>query len=92
MVGEPLAVAAGETLPHWAAEQLMLQITPELSLLVAVNWAVRPGGTVAVDGVTVTPVCGAIIVIAADTNMFGSAAEMATTATLEFAGMPAGAV
>lgn len=58
MVGEPLEVAAGETLPHWAAEQFTLHIIPALLLMVAVNCAVRPGGTVAADGVTITTTCG----------------------------------
>ena len=50
VVGAPLAVAAGETDPHVAPLQVMLQVTPlpDASLLtVAVNCAVASGWTVA---------------------------------------------
>lgn len=64
MVGEPLEVATGETLPHWAAEQLTLHIIPALLLMVAVNCAVRPGGTVAAVGATVATTGGTMEVVA----------------------------
>jgi hypothetical protein len=64
VVGVPLGVAAGETLPHCAAEQITVHVTPlpaESLLTVAVNCAVRLGGRVAVEGVTPTTI-GAVAV------------------------------
>lgn len=57
---------------------------------VAVNCCVTPTGTLALAGEIETVIPE--IVTAADADMFGSAAEVATTLTLEFAGMLAGAV
>ena len=53
----PLAVAAGETEPHAAAEQATAQVTPLLAeslLTVAVNCAVAPGWAMAELGETET--------------------------------------
>jgi len=57
VVGVPLGVVVGETVPHWAVEQDTLQVTPLLvaSLAtVAVNCAVAPVSTVAVAPETET--------------------------------------
>ena len=61
MVETPLCVEVGETLPHWDAEQLTLQVTPrlEVSLMtVAVNEAVPPAGTLGEPAETATEITG----------------------------------
>jgi hypothetical protein len=61
VAGIPLGVVAGEIVPHCAAEQNTLHVTPLLlvSLLTApVTRAVDPAGTVAVPGETDTAIAG----------------------------------
>jgi len=61
VVATPLAVVAGETAPHGAAEQATVQVTPlfaESLATVAVNSAVAPACTAAVLGVTETVTLG----------------------------------
>jgi hypothetical protein len=57
VVGVPLAVDVGETLPQGAVEQETLQLTPSFAesfTTIAVNCAVAPAATVAVELVSVT--------------------------------------
>jgi len=57
VVGVPLDVVVGETVPHCAAEQDTLQVTPlfaESLATVAVNCPVAPASTVAVVAETET--------------------------------------
>jgi hypothetical protein len=57
VVGVPLGVVVGETVPHCAAEQDTLQVTPlfaESLATVEVNCAVAPASTVAVAAETET--------------------------------------
>ena len=69
MVGAPLAVAAGEALPHGAAEHETLHVTPLFApslVTIPVNVAVAPASTVAWVGATETVIAGTVIVTAAD--------------------------
>ena len=65
MVGTPLAVAVGETVPHGALGQDTDQMTPlvtEPFMMVAVNCAVELGCIVAESGETVTKIGGGELV------------------------------
>ena len=69
MVGAPLGVEAGATLPQGPGEQETVQATPlllELFVKVAASWLVPPALTVAVVGFTVMPTEGTATVTVAD--------------------------
>jgi len=59
----------GATEPHWATEQVTLQVTPLAAgslVTVAVNCPVAPDWTVAVAGATATVIAGTVIVAEPD--------------------------
>jgi len=92
-VAVPLAVLVGFTLPHAAAEQEMLQVTPLLPaslVTVAVNWAVAVARTVALPGETETVMAGTVIV--AELDLVESATEVALTVTVRVLAGGPGAV
>lgn len=67
----PLGVEAGDTLPHGAAAQDTLQLTPALvasSVTVAVSWVVLPASTWVGFGVTETVTPGTVMVPELDTE------------------------
>lgn len=94
VVGAPLAVAVGETLPHGAVAHVTLHVTP-LWLAsfrsVAVSPAVVLASTLGAAGDTVIPTEGTTTVAEAD--FVASVAEVPVTVTLMLlAGSVAGAV
>jgi len=92
-VATPLAVLVGDTLPHAAAEQETLQVTPLLLasfVTVAVKGCVVPAGTVAVAGATDTVI--PVSVTVAEAVLLGSAWATAVMVTVGGLGRTAGAV
>jgi hypothetical protein len=94
VVGEPLGVTVGDTVPQGEVEQERVQVTPLLlaSLArVAVNGAVAPASRVAESGAMVTATDGTVMV--AEAFFVGSAAEVEVMVTVRLvAGGTAGAV
>jgi hypothetical protein len=69
VVGAPLAVVVGETLPQGVVAQVTVQVTPFLLgsfTSVAVTWLVVLASTLVAAGVTLTPTEGTITVAEAD--------------------------
>jgi hypothetical protein len=88
VVAAPLAVVAGETVPHGAAEHDTVQVTPlfaESLVTVAVNCAVVPAGTVAGFGATETVIVGTetVTVTVAEADFDASATEVAMIVTVK---------
>ena len=90
----PLAVLAGDTLPHAVAEQDTVQVTPlfvESPSTVAINGADAPPRTVATGGATETATEGTVMV--AEEDLLLSVTDVAVTVTLRLlAGGKLGAV
>ena len=89
----PLAVVAGETLPHDVEAHDTVQFTPLFAgslVTVAMNCAVACGCTVAVLGETDTVTAGTVIV--AVTDLLGSVTEVAVSVTVRVVAGGPGAV
>jgi hypothetical protein len=83
----------GATLPHGAAEQDTVQLTPAFPpslVTLAVNWAVAPTAKLADVGATETEI--AVTATAPEADLVLSATEVAVTLTLRFAATELGAV
>ena len=80
----PLAVAAGETLPHDGEEHVSVQVTPRLATslpTVALNCALAPTFTVAAPGMTETVTTGTVTV--AEAVLVPSLTEVAVSVTVK---------
>ncbi len=100
MVGVPLAVLVGATVPqlgeHAVPPCVRVQVTPALAgsfVTVAVNCCVVFTVTLAVVGATETEIGGGgVTVTVAEANLVGSATEVAVTVTMAGVGTVVGAV
>ncbi len=90
VVGVPLGVEVGKTVPHDVTEHETVQVTPlfaESLVTVAVNCAVAPAASVAVFGATETVIPGIVTMAVADTEVLVT--EVAVRVTVK---LPAGAI
>jgi len=85
VAGVPLAVEAGEIVPHGGEAQSRVQVTPLFDgslATVAVNCAVVPTGTVAGLGATDTAIAGGVTVTVAEADAVLEAAAVAVIFTI----------